>query len=76
MSDYLEVKGYPGLVRDPNSNAVLNVDYKKIELIKAQKLARQAKRQKEIELEGRLNSIESDVKDIKDMLISLSKSYK
>ena len=30
MKEYLEVDGYPKLVRDPESNAILNVDFEKI----------------------------------------------
>ena len=31
MDDFIEVQGYPGLVRDQKTNAILNVDMDKIE---------------------------------------------
>lgn len=74
MTDLLEVKGYPGLVRDPDTNAILNVDVQAIELARAKKLARQEKKKKDDQLETRLSGLENDMKDIKDLLTLLTKN--
>lgn len=74
MADLLEVKGYPGLVRDPDTNAILNVDVQAIELARAKKLARQEKKNKDDQLETRLSGLENDMKDIKDLLTLLTKN--
>lgn len=74
MTDLLEVKGYPGLVRDPDTNAILNVDVQAIELARAKKLARQEKKNKDDQLETRLSGLENDMKDIKDLLTLLTKN--
>lgn len=74
MTDLLEVKGYPGLVRDPDTNAILNVDVQAIELARAKKLARQEKKNKDDQLETRLSGMENDMKDIKDLLTLLTKN--
>jgi len=74
VTDLLEVKGYPGLVRDPDTNAILNVDVQAIELARAKKLARQEKKKKDDQLETRLSGLENDMKDIKDLLTLLTKN--
>lgn len=74
MADLLEVKGYPGLVRDPDTNAILNVDVQAIELARAKKLARQERKNKDDQLETRLSGLENDIKDIKDLLTLLTKN--
>lgn len=68
MKSYESVKGYPNLVRDPGSNAILNVDFQAIELAKANKEAR--KKAKE-SLEGRITNLEKDIGDIKNALHTL-----
>jgi len=74
MRDLIEVRGYPGLVRDTETNTILNVDVKKVELARAKKLARQKQSQKQELIETRLSSMETDMKDIKDLLTLLTKN--
>ena len=47
MDDFIEVQGYPGLVRDQKTNAILNVDMDKIERARIAKKLRLEKRQDE-----------------------------
>ena len=62
--NYIEVEGYPGLVRDPETNAILNVDFKAIELARARKRAKIEQKQKEQALDDRLTSIEEALKTL------------
>jgi len=74
MRDLIEVRGYPGLVRDTETNAILNVDVKKVELARAKKLARQKQSQNQELMETRLSRMETDMKEIKDLLTLLTKN--
>jgi len=65
MKEYTEVAGYPDLVRDPETNAILNINFEQIELAKAQKALRKKQKQ---ELEQRLNTLELDIGEIKSAL--------
>lgn len=68
MSRYVPVKGHSGLVRDTESNALINVDKTAIERAREKKEAKRKKRQEEIELKQRVASLESDISEIKTML--------
>ena len=64
MSDYIPVKDHPDLVRDPNTNMILNI-YKSNH--KRKKLVTEAKMQERAEID----QLKSDVNDIKMMLQKL-----
>jgi hypothetical protein len=68
MSRYVPVKGHSGLVRDTESNALINVDKTAIERARGKKEAKRKKRQEEMELKQRVVSLESDISEIKTML--------
>lgn len=68
MSRYVPVKGHSGLVRDTESNALINVDKTAIEQAREKKELRRKKRQEDQELQRRVESIESDIIEIKKML--------
>lgn len=68
MKEYLEVDGYPGLVRDPESNAILNVDFEKIAAAQKRKAEKHQRRQEKQQTENRLSQIEEDLSDIKAAL--------
>lgn len=68
MSRYVPVKGHSGLVRDTESNALINVDKTAIERAREKKEAKRKKRQEEIKLKQRVASLESDISEIKTML--------
>ena len=64
MADYIPVKDYPDLVRDPNTNMILNINknkHKYNNLINVRK-------QKELD---EIDQLKSDVNDIKTMLQKL-----
>jgi short-subunit dehydrogenase len=68
MSRYIPVKGHSGLVRDTESNALINVDKNSIQLAREKKELRKKKRQQEQDIKQRIDSIEADVSDIKRMI--------
>jgi hypothetical protein len=68
MTDrYVKVKGSPGLVRDPVTNAILNVD----QSVLMKQRHRNAVRQKETLLDDKINRLERDLSEIKDLLKKL-----
>lgn len=73
MSDFVEVQGYPGLVRDQKTNAILNVDLDKIERARAAKKLRLEKRQEEKLLNDRISFLESNISEIKNALELITK---
>jgi len=68
MSRYVPVKGHSGLVRDTETNALINVDKSAIQQAREKKELRRKKRQEEQELKQRVSSLETDISDIKRML--------
>lgn len=64
MAKYLKVDGHPGLVRDAESGAILNINTHEIE---KRKVLRSAKR-KERE---RVDKLESEIGEIKSLLQQL-----
>ena len=71
MSRYVPVKGHSGLFRDTESNALINVDKSAIQHAREKKELRKKKRQEEQELHQRVESMESDISEIKKMLQSI-----
>jgi hypothetical protein len=71
MSRYIPVKGYSGLVRDTETNAILNTDESAAQRAREQKELRKMKRVEERELKNKVDSLESDVSEIKQMLAEL-----
>lgn len=77
MSKYVPVKGYSGLVRDTQSNALINVDTAQIEQARELKRLRKQKRQDEVNLKTRVENVETSLTEIKIMLKTLlDNSYK
>ena len=71
MSDYLKVDGYSGLVRDTNTNAIINKDKSAYNL--AKRRAEEAQRQRD-EIRGatrEINNIKCEMHEIKSMLKTL-----
>lgn len=71
MNRYIPVKGYSGLVRDTETNAILNTDESVAQRAREQKQLRKMKREEEKELKMKVNSLETDVSEIKQMLAEL-----
>jgi hypothetical protein len=74
MKEYLEVSGHPGLVRDPDNNAILSVDFEKIERARMLKNERKSQQQAQKNFDDRLNNLESELSEIKDVLNSIAKN--
>jgi len=68
MSRYVPVEGFSGLVRDKESNAILNVNHEEIELARERKRLAKQKRLDQQNLEQKVESLESDITEIKNML--------
>lgn len=62
--EYMKVKDYPGLVRDPESQAILNINKTEIEIARERKKLR---KQKEQEFE----TLKNEVGEIKELLLKL-----
>ena len=67
MSDYISVDGYPDLVRDKNTNMILNIN-------KGNTDAFIEKRDRELQQRQEIETLKSDVQDIKMMLQKLTES--
>lgn len=68
MSRYVPVEGFSGLVRDNESNAILNVNHEEIELARERKRLSKLKRQQEIQLKEKVNQLEQDMSHIKNSI--------
>tara|TARA_B100002019_G_C20744051_1_gene345364 strand:+ start:284 stop:511 length:228 start_codon:yes stop_codon:yes gene_type:complete len=71
MSDYIKVQGYSNLVRDTNTNAIINKDKNAYNL--AKKRADEAQRQRD-EIRGatrEINNLKCEMHEIKSMLKTL-----
>ncbi len=75
MSRYVKVDGVPGLVRDMESNALINVNSHEIELAQKQKRIRENSKIDRQNLEDTVEVLQKDMCEIKEALaILLSRS--
>lgn len=70
-SKFIGVKGYPGLVRDKRSGAILNTDENEIKkaLLRKQRKKEEAERIKSLETD--VESIKDDIGQIKSLLLKM-----
>jgi hypothetical protein len=68
-TQYIPVEGYSSLVRDRETGVVLNTNIDEIESAKERKRIKRENMQKEKDLDIKITSLESDVNDIKKMLL-------
>ena len=68
MSKYVPVKGYSGLVRDLESNALINLNAAEIEQARERKRLKLQKKEEEKSLKDKVNAMESELTEIKSML--------
>mgnify|MGYP003130276313 FL=1 len=71
MNDYIKVQGYSSLVRDTNTNAIINKDKSAYNL--AKRRAEEAQRQRD-EIRGatrEINNLKCEMHEIKSMLKTL-----
>jgi len=71
MSKYVPVKGHSGLVRDTETNALINVNASEIEQARERKRLKIQKREEEETLKRKVEIIENDVSEIKRLLKNL-----
>ena len=64
MRKYLKVEGHPGLVRDPESGAILNINTSELEQRSKVKSAKRKERE-------RVDKLESEIGEIKYLLQQL-----
>lgn len=65
MNKFIKVENNPGLVRDAESNAIINVDEEGYKAYKRNKQSIKQKLFQEQAKEARINKLESDVSDLK-----------
>lgn len=68
MSKYVPVKGHSGLVRDTESNALINLNAAEIEQARERKRLKLQKREEEKSLKDKVEAMESELTEIKSML--------
>ena len=77
MSRYVRVEGYPNLVRDTESQALINTDRDSIRRAKERKKLRKEKERQERMDRERLESLERDMSEIKEALnLLIQKTHK
>jgi hypothetical protein len=77
MNKYVPVKGHSGLVRDTQSNALINIDAAQIEQARERKRLQVLKRKEQEDLKTRVENMETSLSEMKIMLKTLlDNSYK
>jgi hypothetical protein len=74
--DYIKVKGYDHLIRDPKTNAIINTNMSEYQEYIMRKEAKNKEDQKIQNLERDLDSIRGDLDEIKFLLRSLTNGSK
>jgi hypothetical protein len=71
MNDnYLKVEGHNNLLRDPNTNAIINTNMSEYGQYLARRKSKNEENQKVQNLEGELASMKEDIDEIKNLLRS------
>jgi len=68
MSRYVPVEGFSDLVRDTESNAIINLNESEIRYARERKRLRQEKKMQEEELKNKIQLLENDMTEIKNSL--------
>lgn len=71
MSAYKGIKDEPDFVRDAESGAVININRSEIQKAREQKRIRQLKQAEEKQLKAEVESLKTDINDIKSMLSAI-----
>jgi hypothetical protein len=69
--DLIQVQDHPNLARDRNTGAIVDVDARGYDRYVAQKQEKLGQRERFSQLEHRINNVESNLSDIKDLLTRL-----
>jgi hypothetical protein len=67
----IPVEGHPDLARDPETGAVLNINSDKIRQSRERKRLMRLKKKEEEQLKAKVEGLESDISDMKNMLSQL-----
>jgi hypothetical protein len=71
MPSLVKIENSSSLVRDENTNAILNVDQKSLDMYKRSRKLRQQEKQQVVRLEEQVNSLMTDITEIKQLLTQL-----
>lgn len=69
--EFLKVQGHDDLVRDPQTNAIINTNKNEYEEYKMRKELRLKEKQKIEDIESEVSSMKNDLDEIKSLLRSL-----
>jgi len=69
--DYIKVKGYDHLVRDPRTNSIINTNKSEYEQYLLNKQIKKTEQKKIQSLESEVTDIKNDLEEIKSLLRSL-----
>ena len=67
----IRVEGKPGLARDPNSGAILNINSAEIRAAKARKIAMAQEEERKKQLVDDVEMLKEDMSDIKELLLTI-----
>ena len=67
----IPVEGRPGLVRDPRSGAILNINRTEIRAAKARKIAMAQEEEGKKQLIEDVETLKEDMSDIKELLLTI-----
>jgi|TARA_B100000900_G_C20022318_1_gene490406 hypothetical protein len=67
----IAVEGKPGLARDPNSGAILNINSSEIQAAKARKIAMAQEEERKKQLIDDVEMLKEDMSDIKELLLTI-----
>ena len=70
--NYLKVEGHSNLVRDPNTNSIINTNMNEYEEYMRRKNSKNEENQKIQNIEEDLTNIKNDIDEIKSLLRSIA----
>tara|TARA_B100001113_G_scaffold175422_1_gene143722 strand:- start:121 stop:348 length:228 start_codon:yes stop_codon:yes gene_type:complete len=71
MSEYIKVKDHSNLVRDPQTDQIINTDHSEYNQYMARRSARRKAKEKNLSVEQDLASLKAEMGEIKSLLKEL-----
>lgn len=71
MKNFYKVEGHSQLVKNPKNGTMLNTNFREIEHARKRKQARKKNSDAQSEMKGEIESLRSDMNDLKSMLQQL-----
>jgi len=68
---YVQIENRKGLYRDIESGAIINIDKEEFRTYQAEVEMKQKENEKNLKIENKVNQLENDVSEIKDLLRQL-----